>query len=46
VFAAAGRVADKPSDLFSDGIHAGGGAGLRYFINRRDGMVVRLDGAF
>jgi hypothetical protein len=46
VFAAAGRVADERRDLLSGGFHVGGGAGLRYFINRKDGMVARLDVAF
>jgi hypothetical protein len=46
VFAAAGRVSDTRRELFDSGYHASGGAGLRYFINREDGLVVRLDGAF
>ncbi len=43
VFAAAGRVAHDGSDILEGKFHVGYGAGLRYFINREDGMVIRLD---
>lgn len=46
VFGAVGRVAPKGGDLFSGKFHAAYGAGLRYYINRSDGLVVRFDSAF
>lgn len=43
VFVSAGRVAHEGGELLEGKYHAGYGAGLRYFINRKDGMVIRLD---
>lgn len=43
VFVASGRVADTMGDLFSGTFHTAGGAGIRYFFNREDNLVVRLD---
>ena len=46
VFIATGRVADAMSDLFSGTYHNAYGAGLRYFINKEDNLVLRLDTAY
>ena len=46
VFAATGRVADDVSSLFEGQYHFGYGAGLRFFINRDDNLVIRLDKAW
>ncbi len=45
VFASAGRVGDSPGDLFDGDYHFSGGAGLRWYLNREDGMVLRFDSA-
>ncbi len=45
-FIASGRVADKINNLFSGSYHTGYGLGLRYFINKKDNLVLRLDTAF
>jgi len=46
VFVASGRVGDRPGDLFEGGYHFAGGAGLRWYLNRDDGMVLRFDSAY
>lgn len=43
VFAATGRVSDKVDELFSGQYHTGYGAGLRYFIDKQENLVVRFD---
>ncbi|MFC1538857.1 hypothetical protein ACFL6H_05495 [Candidatus Latescibacterota bacterium] len=46
VFAATGRVSDKVNELFSGQYHTGYGTGLRYFIDKKENLVVRFDVAF
>lgn len=46
VFASAGRVAHDTGDLLSGEFHVSGGGGLRYFINRENGLVIRADYAY
>lgn len=46
VFIASGRVADNINSLFSGKYHTGYGLGLRYFINKKDNLIVRVDTAF
>jgi outer membrane translocation and assembly module TamA len=43
VFIATGRVADDTDSLFSGRYHAAYGGGPRYFINKKDNLVIRLD---
>ncbi|MFC1650307.1 hypothetical protein ACFL2X_01930 [Candidatus Latescibacterota bacterium] len=46
VFAASGRVSDKVNELFSGQYHTGYGTGVRYFIDKKENMLVRFDVAF
>jgi len=43
LFAAAGRVASEFGDLFGGKYHASCGGGLRYYFNKKDRLLVRLD---
>ncbi|MHB9030495.1 MAG: BamA/TamA family outer membrane protein [Candidatus Latescibacterota bacterium] len=43
LFVAAGKVAPNARDLFSGGYHVGYGAGLRYYFNPKDNLLLRLD---
>jgi outer membrane protein assembly factor BamA len=43
VFAAAGRVGGTVSECFSSPWHASAGAGARYYFNREEHLVIRLD---
>lgn len=43
LFIAEGKVAPAPRDLFTKGWHIGYGGGIRYYFNRRDNLVLRID---
>ncbi len=43
VFIATGRVAGYTADLFSGRYHTAAGAGLRYYYNREENLVIRFD---
>ncbi|MFC1552673.1 hypothetical protein ACFL6P_08960, partial [Candidatus Latescibacterota bacterium] len=46
LFAATGRVSGKVEDLFSGQYHTAYGTGLRYFIDKKENLLVRFDLAF
>jgi hypothetical protein len=46
VFASTGRVSHETGDLLSGTFHFSYGGGLRYFLRRETGMVIRADFAF
>ncbi|HPR63167.1 MAG TPA: BamA/TamA family outer membrane protein [Thermoanaerobaculia bacterium] len=45
-FAGAGRVGEDPGDLFSGDLKIAGGGGVRYMVNRKERMYLRLDVGF
>jgi hypothetical protein len=45
-FGSAGRVADKLGSLAPRGLHVAGGGGLRFSVDRRDRVNIRLDLAY
>ncbi len=45
-FVSAGRAAHAADDLLSGKVHVSYGGGFRYFIDRKNGMLIRCDFAF